>query len=951
MTLKPWREIAVPHDDVLNGTSLQSDFAADLSTVANGSAKSEYQDASLFYSRTYITEGMSLLLKNVIMRLNGKGGEPVIQLKTSFGGGKTHSMIAVYHLAKRQCSLQDLRGIPSLLDSLGFTDIPIAKVAVLDGNNLSPGQPWKRGSYNIQTLWGELAWQIGGEEAYKMIEESDINRTSPGKELLVSIFTKYGPCVLLIDELVRYICQLWGNDNLPAGTFNANLSFIQALTESCKIIPNCIMLASLPNSESELGETGAKETLEMLEKFFGRVQAIWKPVATEESFEIVRRRLFKEIIDERAKKDVCRAFYDMYIAEGNKMPSETQESVYLERLERAYPIHPQLFDTLYEEWATLEKFQKTRGTLKLLSTIIYALWKQENRDFLIMNASIPISDGKISTEMCSVLNGNGWEQVINRDIDGEFSETPKIDLEDTRIGSIQCAKKVARTIFIKTAPIPSDGNTAGDKRSSKGVSFDYILLGSLQPGQNSSLYVDALSKLSDRLHYLSVSGSGSSSEKRYYRFATHANMRKEMEERSKRIKDDDPSVRSIMQNELSQLTKKTTLFDSVHYFTENADVPDDEALRLVFLSPNSKFYGRNSEPQEAQNKVKEYITNCGNRMRIHQNRLLFVAADSKIIGQVEDTTKKYLAWKSIIEDAKNMRLNVDMLQLKNAENECESAKHALSRQIQSCWKNLLVPVQEIYDKDISIDIYTIGNRTSFIDSIEAECIENEIVIKKWGAIHLSNMLQKVFWNMEKKPLKANDIWEATTKFLYLERIKSKKDFMQTIQSGALTKTYFALADRIAENDSEKLLGLHFGENLPFIYDDMLIVPIELAQSQIEKELLETTNNETIHSTTALSSQETTGHPEIIIHSYSSDVSNENTISHFYMEHQIQAGMLTIQANKIYEEIVSILTQSVNADVNVTISVEACFKSSADDNTVRAINENANTLGIKKIEWS
>ena len=328
MALRAWREIAIPHDDVLNGTSTQSEFAADLNSVASGKASVEYQDAEIFYSRTFITEGMSLLLKNVIMRLNGKGGEPVIQLKTSFGGGKTHSMIAVYHLAKRTCSLDNLQGVSALLNILGFNDIPLANVAVIDGNSLSPGQSWTRGKYQIQTLWGELAWQLGGEEGYKLLEESDRNRTSPGKDLLVSIFANYGPCVILVDELLAYIRQLIGDDKLSAGTFNSNISFIQALTEACKIVPNCILLASLPESESEVGNDDAKAALVALEKYFGRVQAIWKPVGTEESFEIVRRRLFKEITDEKAKKEVCRAFFDMYRAENKMVPTETQESIF-----------------------------------------------------------------------------------------------------------------------------------------------------------------------------------------------------------------------------------------------------------------------------------------------------------------------------------------------------------------------------------------------------------------------------------------------------------------------------------------------------------------------------------------------------------------------------------------------------------------------------------------------
>src|SRR5450631_251036 len=141
MSLKPWREVIVPHPDVLNGTFQQSEFAADLTAVRTGKATAEYGNAKAFYERTFITEGMGRLLTQVAQRLLGHGGEPVIQLQTSFGGGKTHTMLAVYHLATRKCALADLAGIPGLLDQAGLMDIPPARVAVLDGTAHSPGQP------------------------------------------------------------------------------------------------------------------------------------------------------------------------------------------------------------------------------------------------------------------------------------------------------------------------------------------------------------------------------------------------------------------------------------------------------------------------------------------------------------------------------------------------------------------------------------------------------------------------------------------------------------------------------------------------------------------------------------------------------------------------------------------------------------------------------------------
>ena len=262
MSLKPWREVIVPHPDVLNGTFQQSEFAADLTAVRTGLATPEYGDAKTFYERTYITVGK--LLTQVAQRLNGKGGEPVIQLQTSFGGGKTHTLLAVYHLANRKCALGDLSGIPVLLDHAGVMDVPTANVAVLDGTAHAPGQAWKQGKQAIRTLWGEMAWQLGGAEAFALVQEADSNGTSPGKDVLCTLLTQCAPCVVLLDELVVYIRQFVESQALSGGTYDSNLSFIQSLTEAAKLVPNAVVLASLPESNSQAGGPRGMAALQSL---------------------------------------------------------------------------------------------------------------------------------------------------------------------------------------------------------------------------------------------------------------------------------------------------------------------------------------------------------------------------------------------------------------------------------------------------------------------------------------------------------------------------------------------------------------------------------------------------------------------------------------------------------------------------------------------------------------
>ncbi|RXR25229.1 DUF499 domain-containing protein [Sphingobium fluviale] len=216
--MKPWREVAVPHRDVLEGTFQQSEFAADITAVKSCKASHEYQDAVAFYERTFITEGMAMLLTQVAQRLAGKGGEPVVQLQTAFGGGKTHTMLAVYHLATRKCALAELSGIPALVDRAGLMDVPQARVAVIDGTDRGPSQSRMYSGQAVRTLWGELAWQLGGAEGFALVAESDAAGTSPGKEVLRELLERYSPCVVLIDELVAYVRQFPESQAIRSGS-------------------------------------------------------------------------------------------------------------------------------------------------------------------------------------------------------------------------------------------------------------------------------------------------------------------------------------------------------------------------------------------------------------------------------------------------------------------------------------------------------------------------------------------------------------------------------------------------------------------------------------------------------------------------------------------------------------------------------------------------------------
>jgi predicted AAA+ superfamily ATPase len=938
--MKPWREIAVPHADVLKGTFRQSEFAADITAVQTGKAPPVYQDAAAFFERTYITEGMRLLLTQVAQRLSGQRGEPVIQLQTAFGGGKTHTMLAVLHMATRTVPLSDLAGIPTLVERAGLMDVPQARVAVIDGTARAPGQPWKHGRTTVKTLWGELAWQLGGGDGFAMVKEADANGTSPGKEVLRDLLAAYAPCVVLMDELVAYIRQFPEGQALSGGTFDSNLSFVQALTEAVKLVPAAVVLASLPESVVEAGGSRGLATLQALEKTFGRVQALWKPVATEEAFEIVRRRLFEPARDLKGRDAVCRAFADTYVAEGAKLPSETQEGRYYDRLCRAYPIHPEVFDRLYEDWTTIDGFQRTRGVLKLMAKVISRLWKDNNQDLMILPGSLPLTDADVRNEMTYYLPP-GWDPVIEGDIDGDRAETTELEAKEPRFGQVNAARRVARTLFLGTAP-----SSVATRPGIRGLDRGRVLLGCVQPGQSSAVYSDALNRLADRLHYLNTTGDKAADATRYW-FDTRANLRREMEDRKRRY-DDATDVRKRVEEVVKKLFAGATLFDGVHVFAPHADVPDDSALRLVVLPPEH-WYMRDA-PGQATDAVLEYLRSHGGQPRHRANRLLFVAADQAVLGRLRDVTRVALAWASIVEDVDEGRLNIDQIQRRQAEKESQAANAVLPRAARECFRWLLCPVQDDPRADRpTLEPFALNTSSGTAGGeLERVCRENELVIDVWSPIHLRTKLKELYWKNGTVAVAAAKFWKDSLRYLYLPRLKSREVLASAVRSGAGSRDFFGTAYGEAGGKFE---GFKFGDGDVSVGDTLLLIEPEAAKQYAlaqQPVIVEPPDGGRTGGSGAGGAAVTVeGGGEKLVKP--GEVIPPRAKS-FRGTADVPAATAKMKLVQIAEEIVSLLASDPNATIRVTVEIEADFPTGVSDTIKRGVSENAASLGFKTKDW-
>ena len=939
MNPKPWREVAVPHEDVLKGTFQQAEFAADLSRVHEGTATAEYQNPTLFFQRTFITEGMRLLLDSVVKRLSGKGGDPVIQLQTAFGGGKTHTMLAVYHLAKGEAVASDLPGVPAILDAAGITELPRARIAVLDGIKSSPNQPVVRDGQSIRTLWGDLAWQLGKAEGYALVADADASGTSPGKAVLETLLKSYAPCVILIDELVAYVRQFEESKPLTGGSFDSNLSFVQALTEALKAVPTAVLLASLPESDKEAGSQRGMKALTALAHYFGRIQALWKPVGTEEAFEIVRRRLFTRINDTLAAESVCRAFADFYTANRDDFPHETQESRYVERLMQAYPIHPEVFDRLYEDWSSLDNFQRTRGVLKLMAKVIHRLWEDNDKDLLIMPGSFPLKDADTRNEVIYHLP-QGWDPVVERDIDGDRAETTDIESRDTRLGSVQACRRAARAIFLGSAP-------STPNQMVRGIELERVALGVAQPGQQLGIYKDALRRLGDRLHYLN------SGNNRFW-FDTRPNLRREMEERKRRFQDKEDVFPAI--DDRVQKIFVSGVFGGVHIFRASSDIPDDWQLRLVVLPPDAAF--SRSGQRLAIERATEILKTRGDQPRFKQNRLIFLAADDDSVSRLKDQVRSTLAWQSIVADIKEMKLNLDQFQSRQASKSLEDTNEALRRMIRETYKWLVTPMQEARPgkglSEIQWEHVQINpGAQNLTQEIERVLKENELLITEWAPIHLAKVLKDWFWKNDTKETSALNVWQQSCQQLYLPRLKDDTVFQHTMGMGAESREFFGFAQG---KEDGNYIGFTFGKRTPLVLDAalLLIEPVTAARDADAQRAAE----EATHHKPTESAPGTTGSgvppprsEDSIKPTYKAgDVVPQPVKKQFYGKIELDPIQAKKQFADLVDEVVQQFTIRPGIKVKITIDIQANSATGFDDGLQRAVKENCKVLRFKNTEF-
>jgi predicted AAA+ superfamily ATPase len=944
--LRPWRDVVTPHPDVMSGRYQEAEFAADLAEVLRGTAEPEYGDPVEFFRRTYLTEGMVALLANVMSRIGGAGGDPVIQLQTVFGGGKTHSMLALYHLLGGRIGLPDVPDGEKVLAAAEVDFLPRASRAVLVGTDLDPTVPRQHpDGVSTRTLWGEMAYQLGGKEAHALVAEADERGVAPGASTLKRLFDEYGPALVLADEMVAYMRNIYRQEGLAAGSFDSNITFVQNLTEAAKRSEGSVVVVSVPVSErvDEAGRSGLEVGGEVgvmvagrLEQVIGRLESVWKPVGAAEGFEIVRRRLFSGEVNAPARDAVVSAFARMYRENRSEYPSECAEGEYERRLRSAYPIHPELFDRLYQDWSTLEKFQRTRGVLRLMAAVIHELWARGDGAHLILPGTLPLNAPKVRNQFLKYLP-EGWDAVVDTDVDGPDSRPEALDGEFSGLGRLAAARRVARAVFVGSAPSVTGMRT-------RGIEEVRVRLGSVQPGEGTGVFGDALRRLSGSLTYLYSDGS------RYW-YDTRPNVNREAADRAQQVKPEE-AEEEIVARLKGERSRGVGQFAGVHVAPlSTSDVPDEPEARLVVLGP-SAAHRRGQEDSAAIRAAAEVLDNRGSSPRRYRNALVFLAPDRSGAEALEDAARQVLAWRSIWEERD--RLNLDTFGRNQARANLDRADETLDGRLRESYRWLLYPQQDGTGPLEWVPVPLPLSDAPLVARASRKLESEDALVPRWSPVHLKNELDRYLWRGGDHT-NLRQLRDDLATYPYLTRLKDAEVLRKTVEDGARGGEYFGYATSVSEDGRYE--GLQFGGLNTAVYVDAssVVVRPEVARRQQEEDAC----REAERKRDAYGIESGGGGGEElgegnglgpVVEPETASPPRTLAPRRFRAEVKVPAETLSGSALDISEAVVEHLASIVGSEVEITLRIETSFPDGAPENVVRTVGENCRTLKFESFRF-
>ncbi len=795
-SLMPWFRNVTPHLDIRQGRLDESVFAANLAEVALGTGREIYANPILFFEKTFFTSGLKAIARTVVKGLNGQedAENRVMSLQTGFGGGKTHTLISLFHLGKLGRNAVNSESVKELIAATGTPEFDAANIAVFTNttNDAANGRMTSDGVH-IQTIWGELAYQLGGKAAFEIVRKNDEQMISPAG-LFKKVLETAKPALILIDELADYCVKASARKAGNSTLADQTISFMQELTEAISGTNNCVAIITLPASVEEVGNTAeAHSILGSLEKRVRRIGADTKPVADEEIYEVIRRRLFEDIGDPKIIEAVASKYMQTFQENWMEMPAHSTKSDYKEKIKKSYPFHPELIDVFRVRWASNHDFQRTRGVLRLLAAIISDLWKRQNNlsgsHLLIDAGDVNFANLDALSGQLKRLYGNGFDAVITADVSGSASNAFKIDDNRSEYGQHCLAQGISSVILM---------NSFGTDGANRGVSVKDIKLNLLAPdGFNHNSINGALDELENAGHYLYYTKSG---QDRRYWFYTNPNINILINQAK-----GDVQTADIEAEILKRINERSRLVDKFNVLVHpTGDVPEQQKLTLLIL--NSQHHADESNVAENTRKYIEQIaTKKGNSERIYRNTMLFLGVTEKGKSSLSNVLREYLACKKISEDYAS-QLERDQKEELRKKIEDENKK------VETALVNAYSTVLKFSVKN-GLQTLTVKQQKESLDKQIGENVFDALKTEEWlldsvglGTLRNTNLLPTL-----EQSVKVKDIYEAFIRFddkpLITNPEAVRKSLLKFCAEGAFC---------LAFGDGKEFSKYYLKEDVPFL---------------------------------------------------------------------------------------------------------------------------------------
>ncbi|MCI0388707.1 MAG: DUF499 domain-containing protein [Acidobacteria bacterium] len=818
MSLKPWHTVVSPREDLRDGKPLDaSEFAVHLDQVRDGRARKVYQNPEQFFDRTYLTQTLTSLAAEAIRRLSGEMTETsaVFNMSTQFGGGKTHTLTLLYHLAKHGPKSTEWRGVRKLLERARVKTVPQAVTAVFVGTEFDSitGRGGEDGTPLRKTPWGEIAFQLGGAEAFAVVAEHDKQGTAPAGDVIRKFLPANKPCLILMDELMNYISR-----NRRSGLGTQLYNFLHNLSEESRGRDNTVLVVSIPASEMEM----SAEDIADYDRFKKMLDRLGKPVimsAETETSEIIRRRLFewdqqavtadgRVLLDKEAIK-TCQQFAEWVIERREQLPSWFPIDNARAAFEATYPFHPMVLSVFARKWQTLPRFQQTRGILRLLALWVSsgyrAGYEGAHRDPLLGLGTAPLDDPLFRAAVFEQLGESKLEAAVTTDITGKpDSFSTRLDKESVdAIKKARLHRKVATAIFFES----NGGQARGE------ATVPEIRLAVAEPTIDIGNVETVLETLTSSCYYLSV-------ERNRYRFGLTANLNKLLSDRRATIQP--AKIKDRVREEVQKVFAKGGGIERVYFPERSNQISDRPVLTLAVLPPDQSF----EEKANTLALIESMTRESGASARTFKSAIIWAVPDG--VSGLNEDARKLLAWEDIGNEATSGTLKLDDAQKKQLGESLKKAERDLAESVWRTYKNIVLLGKDNQLQETDLGLIHSSAAGSIVALIIDRLVNSQVIAQQINPKFLVRNWSPAFKEWSTKSVR--DAFYASPQFPRLLNADAVKDAIARGVEGG----FLAYVSKGTNGEYDSFIfanSLSAGE--VEISDDVFIISKETAEAHLK----------------------------------------------------------------------------------------------------------------------